>query len=341
MTIKARGKSWQATIHYKGQRFRKQFKEYKDAEVWEAESTAALLKGKKPQLVTTNLESLDQKPQTLGQLIQYTFKNEWIDRKTSKYLLRNAEMIGCLIGFDVPIEKIDTFKINDVVLKLQQQGNSNATINRKLAALSKCFTTAISLDILNKKPRIKRLKEAVHRIRWYSDEELQKMFDYCVSIDEERFGHWIRFQADTGLRCSETNNLLWEDIQDNKKNTYPIAVLSETKNQSPRGVPLSKKAWEAVEFMKNLSVDSAGPFAFAKPFVIKTTWAKVRHYMGWDEDRQTVPHALRHTFCSRLVQRGVPLLTVKELAGHKQMDVTLRYAHLAPHNLVEAISLFN
>ena len=60
--------------------------------------------------------------------------------------------------------------------------------------------------------------------------------------------------------------------------------------------------------------------------------------MEWAATGDEVMHALRHTFCSRLVQRGVPILTVKELAGHKTMDITLRYAHLAPHNLVNAIA---
>jgi site-specific recombinase XerD len=61
--------------------------------------------------------------------------------------------------------------------------------------------------------------------------------------------------------------------------------------------------------------------------------------MGWQDDKQAVMHTFRHTFISRLVQRGVPLVTVKELAGHKTMDMTLRYAHLAPNNYVEAISV--
>ena len=44
-------------------------------------------------------------------------------------------------------------------------------------------------------------------------------------------------------------------------------------------------------------------------------------------------HCLRHTFISRLVMKGVDLRTVQELAGHKTISMTVRYAHLAPeHN---------
>jgi len=48
-------------------------------------------------------------------------------------------------------------------------------------------------------------------------------------------------------------------------------------------------------------------------------------------------HDLRHTFCSRLVAAGVPLLDVKELAGHKSYSTTLRYAHLSPDQLKRAV----
>ena len=44
-------------------------------------------------------------------------------------------------------------------------------------------------------------------------------------------------------------------------------------------------------------------------------------------------HTLRHTFISRLVQAGRPLLEVAALAGHRDIKMTLRYAHLAPSHL--------
>jgi integrase len=48
-------------------------------------------------------------------------------------------------------------------------------------------------------------------------------------------------------------------------------------------------------------------------------------------------HDLRHTYCSRLVAAGVPLLEVQQLAGHKSYSTTLRYAHLSPDRRKRAV----
>jgi integrase len=48
-------------------------------------------------------------------------------------------------------------------------------------------------------------------------------------------------------------------------------------------------------------------------------------------------HSCRHTFGSRLAQQGVPLLTIKELMGHKTIEMTMRYSHLMPDHKREAV----
>jgi site-specific recombinase XerD len=52
-------------------------------------------------------------------------------------------------------------------------------------------------------------------------------------------------------------------------------------------------------------------------------------------------HVLRHTFASHLVMRGVPLKAIQELLGHASIEMTMRYAHLAPDVAREAVKLLD
>ena len=57
--------------------------------------------------------------------------------------------------------------------------------------------------------------------------------------------------------------------------------------------------------------------------------------------RQIGWHALRHTFASHLVMRGVPIKVVQELMGHKDIKTTMRYAHLSPNMGQDAVALLD
>jgi len=50
-------------------------------------------------------------------------------------------------------------------------------------------------------------------------------------------------------------------------------------------------------------------------------------------------HDLRHTFASNLVMEGVDLVTVEQLMGHKTLEMTLRYSHLAPNHKMRAVNI--
>ena len=54
-------------------------------------------------------------------------------------------------------------------------------------------------------------------------------------------------------------------------------------------------------------------------------------------DKHITFHDLRHTFASHLVMKGVDLSTVAKLMGHRDIRVTMRYSHLAPDHLQDAV----
>jgi site-specific recombinase XerD len=61
--------------------------------------------------------------------------------------------------------------------------------------------------------------------------------------------------------------------------------------------------------------------------------------MGLEGDKEFVIHSTRHTCASRMVNAGVDLYVVKEVLGHSSIQVTEKYAHLAPHKLSDAVAV--
>ena len=112
-----------------------------------------------------------------------------------------------------------------------------------------------------------------------------------------------------------------------------------TKTNTTRYIPLNKTVLDCLQAWQPKDVDlDAYVFAGkdgARVVDIKTAWkalmtaAKVSNFRV---------HDLRHTFASKLVQAGVDLNTVRELLGHSDIKMTLRYAHLAPEHRAAAVA---
>jgi site-specific recombinase XerD len=226
----------------------------------------------------------------------------------------------------VTVDQIDTFSMT-----LVQQGNGDATINRKLSALSKMLRFAVSRAWMDKAPHIEKKREPQNRLRWLDKVEENVLINTMISMGKDDMADLCRFLLDSGARVSEALKLEWRDIDF----TQQLVTFWDTKNGQPRSIPMTSRVNNVLGLRKE---------KFAKPFdmnqaYVNHTWAFIRAHMGLAHDKQFVPHCLRHTCASRLVQRGVPILTVKEWLGHKSLAVTLRYAHLAPKQLFDAVKV--
>jgi integrase len=90
-------------------------------------------------------------------------------------------------------------------------------------------------------------------------------------------------------------------------------------------VPLNEEAVNTLHRWREQSGPGAQVFGVAAGF--QKGWVKLLKRARITPFRW---HDLRHHFASRLVQRGVPLNTVRDLLGHSSVQMSLRYAHLAP-----------
>jgi len=222
-----------------------------------------------------------------------------------------------------------------VQAKLKAEGKwQPTTINRYFAFLRHVLMIAVQDEKLTRNPvsRVKFFPEA-HRVRFFSDDELVRLHGL---IDSD---NWkvVAFALETGLRRSEQFQLRWEHISfESRTLTIPLPKGGRT-----RHVPLSQ---EAMIILRSWESFLNSPWIFPG---LKTTLrpmdsrAFIRRIFEPSLRKAGIQdaswHTLRHTTASRLIMAGVPLPTVKEILGHRSIQTTLRYAHLAPSHIQAAM----
>ncbi|EPR43551.1 integrase family protein [Desulfovibrio sp. X2] len=134
----------------------------------------------------------------------------------------------------------------------------------------------------------------------------------------------IIFAIETAMRRNEIAQMRWEQVELRRK---VVSLLSEqTKTGEPRQVPLSVKA---AEILTKRNVD-IGPVWRITPNAITTAFMRVTGRAGLDDLRF---HDLRHEATSRLFEKGLNMMEVAEVTGHKTLEMLKRYTHLNAESL--------
>lgn len=224
--------------------------------------------------------------------------------------------------------------IDFLIIYFRKKENSNSTINRKLSALYKLLRKAERSGIITKLPSYVRLPEKNQRIRFLTKLEEELLFELLYVISKIHVD-LCTFLIDSGARVGEALALKHGDVVNGK------AKFWITKSGKSRTVPLTARAQAAVERNQHAA---GGPFATVKYQKFLYDWHRAKKACGLENDKQVVPHILRHTCASRLVQAGIDLRRVQTFLGHQNIQMTIRYAHLATNDLdqcVAALDTFN
>lgn len=323
MSIQQRGSSWQVYVKHNGQRVRETVATQEEAITREAEIRVALLKGtygpQKPQPVReTGL--------TISALRDRVYTLVWSRQKAARESASVARQVVAYFGDDRSVSTIDRKAVGDFRITLLAAGNSPATVNRKLASLSKMLSVACEEGWIPNRPKITRERESVGRDRFLTHEEEDTLIATLRVWGQHEAADLVMFLLDTGCRLGEALDLRWSSV------TPKQVTFLDTKNGSNRSVPLTARLREMLSkhrVMPNGSVFSG----FDGGRKLRKVWDRVKRHMKLDGDPLFVIHILRHTCASRLAQAGVPLLEISKWLGHKSIKVTMRYAHLAPTSL--------
>ena len=178
-------------------------------------------------------------------------------------------------------------------------------------------------------PHIVWQEESKARLRFMTPEEEQTMIRL---LGKSPYLSLFLFLLDTGVRLGEALSFKKDAVQKLDGKHFIILYADETKNGTTRSVPLTKRCVAIV--------NKIGDFSHLDYSMTERVWQKLRKQMSLANDKQFVIHCLRHTCASRLAQSGkVELHFIKEWLGHKSYNMTLRYAHLMPKNLLKAVNI--
>jgi integrase len=265
------------------------------------------------------------------------------NNKHSEIHNKQCNLQAHLIPFfgETPIDRIDTLQIERYKSKKMNEGLANKTINNHLIILGKCLRDAQEWLDLPKIPKIKKLKIPPLKIDFLSREECELLLAHSSGLWREI----ILTALKTGLRRRELKALEWPDINwSNRTLTVRHSwceannALDAPKNNRERHIPLVDEVHDMLARRKR----TAG-FVFAdamnRAFDAKELNREIGNACRRAGIREITCHVLRHTFASHLVMAGASLKEIQELLGHANIQMTLRYAHLAPSSLRNAINL--
>ncbi len=257
-------------------------------------------------------------------------KKSW---KTDLYLIQG--LVRYFKGkylYTITPRDIDHFKMERSKDTVGGKTISTSTVNRQLDVLRGMLNKAVDWGKLESSPMkfVQPLRVSPGRLRFLEKEEIVKLLSNCT----KNLKPIVIVALNTGMRRGEIFGLKWHDI-DFKRN---IITLLDTKNGEKRELPMNEHVKTALIGVRKHPT-CAYIFCNEKGVPvhdIRKSFSTALLKSGIFNFRF---HDLRHTFASHLVMSGIDLNTVRELMGHKDITMTVRYSHLAQSHKQRAVDV--
>lgn len=263
----------------------------------------------------------------LSELIEIWYKLLGYQLKNG--LRRKNKMIHTCEGLGDPrAEKLTPKMFLNYRFVRTEAGISGKTLNNELCYLNSMYNglkASGEVSYSNPLGEMKMLKLDERELSWLSSDEIQHLLGTISSFSENPHVLLLtKICLATGARWGEA-----EAITLRKLSQYKL-TFSQTKSGKVRVVPISKELNdELVEHLEEFDVFGSSISAFRRALVR----SKIQLPKG------QAAHVLRHTFASHFIMNGGNILTLQKILGHSTINMTMRYAHLSPDHLYEAVSL--
>ncbi len=224
---------------------------------------------------------------------------------------------------------LEQFTVNQFAYYRKQRlkaGINASTLNRELSTLKALFRELKRLNLIAHDHSIlsvRKLKEKRIELSYLTAEQINKLMHQVKQSTNDSLEYVVKLSLATGGRWSECERLTLDKLRNG--GVYYV----DTKNGHSRFVPLS------AELFKHLQQRLA-----EQPF--KSCYGAFRSALkrtGINLPDGQQAHVLRHTFASHFIMQGGDIRTLQQILGHSSLQMTMRYAHLAPEFLGQAVQL--
>lgn len=249
---------------------------------------------------------------------------------------------------DAPPDQISAHQVLMYVQHLREvRSNGDSAVNRTVVVLRSFYRAMVALGHMDPSanplahfPKIKPVARKLPTV--LSKEQVQTLLeapptDTVLGLRDRAV---LALLYGTGARASECAGLREEDV-DLEDRTIRV----EGKGGHQRVIPLNDQVAEALRVYRAARGEGTPEAAFflsrlQKPLSRNAVYERVR---TWSQRaklaKRVSPHRLRHTFATHLVQADVPLVTIRDLLGHKLITSTQIYLHVTAKELREAAKM--
>ena len=301
-----------------------------------------------------NQQAFDVEPERSFMELMFNYLKETASVKRSHDTdVKRTKNLHGFFGKDFVLNNLSKSHVSEYINSRRDDGVSDKTINKELSLLSTAIKHARENWDWNLENPVsgKRLTELEGSYRFLSYEEAEaliKSADEGLPVGQgpstQYLKDFIILGLHTGCRSGELLGLEWHRV-DLKYNRIRLEA-EHTKTKKARTIPLNRDAREALLCRQREQVDSeletSFVFAHTNPRWRGQRIGSIKNSFASACERARIkgctPHTLRHTCASWLVMSGRPLIEVRDLLGHSTIKMTERCAHLAPENLVDAVS---
>jgi integrase/recombinase XerC len=230
------------------------------------------------------------------------------------------------------LNELTSLNIRSWIVYLIDEGQSNRSVNRKIATLRTFYKWLRKQNLVVNNPMTKiqgpKNEKRLPVFAKESDLESDKLADlFANDFDGMRDALMVELFYQTGIRLNELINLKETDI-----NEQSIKVLG--KRNKERLIPISTELYNQIEKFSYYKSKMLGNTKFllvlnnGNKLYPTFVYRKINSYLSkaTSLDKKS-PHVLRHTFATHMLNRGSGLETLKDLLGHANLAATQVYTH--------------